>query len=197
MDLHSSLAFFSGIAVMACAFLAAYFIFIKKGTENILLGGVFLAMGLRIGKSVFYYLMPDVSLLGVAFGFLGLSSIGPLTLFYSKIYSGKSFQWNWQFSIHFLIPLFGFLAIAFALVNVRPSTFYKSSTLIFGAYLFYTGFYLIRNQYWTSWTKWLFFSILMVFGAFVYQHQAGSMSDYVFGTAIAFLIYYATTLFYA
>ncbi|PIA80323.1 hypothetical protein BFR04_16790 [Gaetbulibacter sp. 4G1] len=194
-----ALTIFSSISVATCIFLILYFLFIRKENpfHDIILGLFFLAIALRISKSIIYYVFSGIDTIGVALGFLGFSSIGPLLLLYFKNSIMKS-GFSTKHMLHFAYPILGFILIN--LINGYDGKFYLSALLSMSLYTVYIGAKFLFNKNYveliTLWHKTLFYAIIALIGAFTFQHWGGSMLYYTIGTAIASLIIYIL-FFYA
>ncbi|MEP1093634.1 MAG: AraC family transcriptional regulator [Cyclobacteriaceae bacterium] len=191
MEIFNLLALFSGIAVSACIFIAVYFFFINN--ERLIqriLGFLFLAIALRIGKSVFYYLIPDMSLLGISVGFVGLSSIGPLLWLYIGL-SNESRNIKKIDLIHLILPIVGFLGIVLRFSLITPSMAYLGGTIVLFLYLLVSWRQVSYSpaQH-KEWNLWLMGSTTLIWGAFAYQLVSESILNYAYGAGVAALAVY-------
>lgn len=177
----------AGSAVALALFLSSFFLFIKRkeNSQYLWLGLILLAVGLRVGKSIFFFLLNDMAPFGLALGFLGLASIGPLTYF---MISGKS-SFRWKNSWHFLLPILG--AIACFLVSPSPweTYLYQSATGVLLVYLTFSWFYLSKSES-NALNRNVLIMVTGVWLALVYQHLADSMMDYAWGAIIATVFLY-------
>lgn len=174
----------AGSAVALALFLSSFFLSVKRkeDPQNLWLGLIFLAIGLRVGKSIFYFLLNDMAPIGLAIGFLGLASIGPLMWFLVR----KEGSINKRNGLHFLIPITG--AIGCFLVSPSPweTYFYQSATGLLFAYLIFSWVYLWRyDQDGNGWNQQVLIMVSGVLAALVYQHLADSMMDYAWGAIVA------------
>ncbi|MEQ8475341.1 AraC family transcriptional regulator [Fulvivirga sp.] len=193
MNLYGILGLFAGVAVTTGLFLAAYLVLIRKDDKvgNYFLGALFIAISLRVGKSIAYFLLPTVADEGVATGFLGLSLIGPLVLFYTAYVAGrKSIPW-YYYAIHFLYPLVG-TVLCFTVVKEEGFTwFYQITTVIMLFYLVkawkVNAVSTYEHERMASWNRQILIAVSLVWIAFVYQHLTNTMMDYAIGAAIAAL----------
>ena len=188
------LALFSGIAV-ATAFLASmYFLFHGKSNSlnRMLLAGFFVAVGIRIGKSIVYYLA-GIPVAGTALGFTGLWGIGSFLWLYVK-YDRKALSSFQKIdALHFLPAVVGFfliwpygIAYAWAL--------YLIATLSITLYLLCSVWLLVKQSGIDSnsrnWYSLLLGSSLFICGSLVFQLFSGSILAYAWGSGIAsFFIY--------
>jgi hypothetical protein len=81
MDTGSYLLFFlSALGVFNSIVLSAYFIFFKKEKKlaDVLLGGLLLALSIRVGKSVFFYFNHHLSKTYLQIGLSACFLVGPL-----------------------------------------------------------------------------------------------------------------------
>ena len=170
-----------------------YFLFIKK--ENILLdlslGLLFLAITLRVSKSVFYYVFSGISTLGVGIGFLGFASIGPLLYFYFKLSKNKNYQLSLKDILHFVFALTGFCFITF--LKEYHYEFYFAAKFQLAAYLLLIGINFVFVKKESQQSKWhsiLFYSMVVMLGIFIFQFFIGNIESYTAGTALSFLVIY-------
>ncbi|OUR97617.1 hypothetical protein A9Q86_15490 [Flavobacteriales bacterium 33_180_T64] len=170
-----------------------YFIIIKQEHKliDLSLGLLFLAIALRILKSVFYYVFDGVSAIGVAFGFLGFAAIGPLLYFYFKLSKNRSYTLKLKDITHFIFALFGFTIIA--TLDLYHADFYLAAKVQFSSYLVYIGYSYIFVKEDDKPSKWhhsLFYAMLCLLAVLFYQFYVGNMISYTIGTAMASLIIY-------
>ncbi len=80
------LFFFSALGAFNGFLIAGYFLFFAKPKHisNLFLGGFLLALSIRIGKSVFFYFIPDLALPYLQLGLTGCFFIGPFLYFYMR-----------------------------------------------------------------------------------------------------------------
>ena len=189
------LALFSGVSVATSVFLASFFFLNKNKSRfrNRLLGFLFIAIGLRIAKSIVHFIFIEVLSIGLALGFLGLSMIGALLYLYIRsFYSGEETFRKIDF-IHFLYPVTGFIFCLFTEFN-NVVLLYQSATALMVFYiLFSLGVYFRKRRENTSLGEWiirLIFSVLFIWAAFVYQHVAVGIVKYAYATIVASLAVY-------
>ncbi|OUR94323.1 hypothetical protein A9Q87_01360 [Flavobacteriales bacterium 34_180_T64] len=194
------LGIISGIAVATSFFLASYFLFLKKKDrfKNNLLGLLFVAIGFRIAKSIAYFIFIDIISIGLAIGFLGLSTIGPLFYIYMRSTGTKETQFRKTDVLHFAIPFLGFFACLFT--HLGPiTTLYKSVTALLFVYLLVTVRIHLQNNYENTnlklWNTNLFVVIGLIWMSFVSQHLTSEIINYAFGTGIASLAIYYIFIF--
>ncbi|WP_298902944.1 helix-turn-helix transcriptional regulator [uncultured Psychroserpens sp.] len=187
------LIMFSGVAVTSCGFLASYFLFIKNEhkVKDVTLGLLFIAIALRISKSIFYYALPEISAIGVGIGFFGFACIGPLALVYFSINNSSAFNLKLIHYFHLIFPVLGFIII------VANSDYaydlYLLANISLAAYL---GF--IANQFVISskspelskWHKALFVSLIGLTGILIYQLLGETINDYAIGIGLSSLVMY-------
>lgn len=193
MTITIALIIFSSIGLISCLYMITYFLFIKKENRllDLSLGLLFLAITLRVSKSVFYYVFSGVSTLGVGIGFLGFAAIGPLLYFYFKLSKNSSYQLSLKDGLHFVFALTGFYFITF-LKNYHYE-FYLAAKLQLAAYLLFIGINYVFTKKGSQLSKWhsiLFYSIVGLLGVFIFQFYIGNIESYTAGTAFAFLIIY-------
>lgn len=87
MNISQQLLFFtSALGAFNSVILSIYFVFLKKNKtiSDLFLGGLLLALSIRIGKSVFYYFNPQLSKIYLQIGLSACFLIGPLLYFFVK-----------------------------------------------------------------------------------------------------------------
>ena len=193
MTVSIALIIFSSVGLISCLYMITYFLFIKKENKllDLSLGLLFLAITLRVSKSVFYYVFSGISTLGVGIGFFGFASIGPLLYFYFKLSKNKGYQLQYKDALHFVFAITGFCAISF--FKNYHYEFYLATKLQLAAYLIIIAknyvFVDDKNQL-SKWHIVLFYSITALLGVFTFQFYIGNLEAYTAGTAFAFLIVY-------
>jgi AraC-like DNA-binding protein len=89
---YQILFFLSALGAFNSVVLSIYFIFIKKNktSSDLFLGGLLLALSIRIGKSVFFYFNPQLSKTYLQIGLSACFFIGPFLYFFvvSKLKNG-------------------------------------------------------------------------------------------------------------
>ena len=80
------LFFFSALGAFNSLILSLYFLFFArpKQNSNVLLGCLLAALGIRIGKSVFFYFNPELSKVYLQIGLSACFLIGPFLYYYIK-----------------------------------------------------------------------------------------------------------------
>lgn len=78
--------FFSGLGIFNSLILSVYFLFFPKSKHrsNYFLGGLLIALSIRVGKSLFFYFNPDLSKIYLQIGLSACFFIGPFLFFYLK-----------------------------------------------------------------------------------------------------------------
>ncbi|MTI31113.1 helix-turn-helix domain-containing protein, partial [Xanthovirga aplysinae] len=102
--------FFSALGAFNGILLGFYFIINgrKQQLSNYFLGGLLLALSVRIGKSVFYYFNPQIAKIYLQIGLSACWFIGPFLFLYLKFALQESGKVKNQWKYH-LIPLFLFI----------------------------------------------------------------------------------------
>lgn len=193
MNTSIALIVFSSIAVTSCGFLASYFLFIKNEDKlkDYTLGLLFIAIALRIAKSIFYYALPEISSLGVATGFLGFACIGPLTLMYFNINQNNFKKIKPITYLHLMFPFIGFISI-----NVNNSYAYDLYLLANISLAVYLGFVAKRfmiqpkSGELSKWHKALFYALVALSVILIYQLLGQTMDVYAIGIALASVVMY-------
>lgn len=175
----------AGSAVALALFLSSFFLGVKRkeDAQHLWAGLILLAIGLRVGKSIFYFLLNDMAPIGLAIGFLGLASIGPL----SWLLIRKEQLINRNNFWHFIIPLFGTVACFVVSSSPLETYFYKAATLVLAVYLFILWVQLFRSEkeIFIAWHRSILIMVTGVWSALVYQHMSDTMMDYAIGAVIA------------
>lgn len=172
----------SGSAVAISLFLSIFFLTVKRREEprHLWLGLILLAVSLRVGKSIIYFLANDIAPIGLALGFLGLASIGPLVWLLVKDPTNLKRKYGW----HFILPFVGAIA-CFMITPSRWETFiYIGGTFILGVYLVISWIFVVRFKK-SRWGRKVLIMSSGVWLALVYQHLSNTMMNYAFGAIIA------------
>jgi AraC-like DNA-binding protein len=177
-----------------------YFTFIRKEEQyrNYTLGFLFLAISMRIAKSIFYYVLSDVATIGVAAGFFGVAMIGPLAYFYFKFSTSNNNKLQVRDSIHLVFPLLGAGMILMGIL--RPKWIYIAGNISILIYLSIAYFHFFKeatfiNKSLEKWNRFLLGNLAILALIFEGQLHGGSMQAYVIGTALASIIVYALFFF--
>jgi len=112
------LFFFSGLGAFNGLVLSLYvFLFARpRHVSNLFLGGLLLALSIRIGKSVIFHFNPELAEIFIQLGLVGCYFIGPFLFFYLKsvIHANSYTPRLWRLHLSFLVPA---LAIHFYIYN--------------------------------------------------------------------------------
>ncbi|MDW3197567.1 MAG: helix-turn-helix domain-containing protein [Cytophagales bacterium] len=178
----------AGSAVALALFLSSFFLGIKRKEDpkHLWVGLILLAIGLRVGKSIFYFLLNDMAPIGLAVGFLGLASIGPLSWF---LVSGAS-SIHKKNGGHFVIPISGAIACFMVAPSPWETYLYESATAVLLVYLGCSWISFFRNESTNSWSRSVLIVVSGVWIALVYQHMSNTMMDYAIGAVIAAVFIY-------
>ena len=86
MEPSIALTIFSGAAISSGLMMALYFILVRKENKwgDVTVGLLFLALVMRLSKSLFSYVFQGSSMIGISFGLLGSVLMGPLLFLYFK-----------------------------------------------------------------------------------------------------------------
>ena len=195
------LGIFSGIAVATSLFLAAYFFFIKKKNTFAyrILGTIFVAIALRVIKSIVFFILDYMVTIGLGLAYLSLTLIGPLLYIYvrSTVYNLKTFRK--EDIVHLIVPIVGTSVCVFGTMDTVVLLF-RITTLLLAIYVL-ASFLIHKGASYTSlsvkkWNIRLIFTIGIICLSFAYQHLTQSILNYAIGSGIAsFAIYYI--FFYA
>nr|WP_321232862.1 helix-turn-helix domain-containing protein [uncultured Psychroserpens sp.] len=195
MEILFLLTIFSGISIAMCLFTVIYLrVGIKeKSLKKTFLILLIVAISLRIIKSIFFYIMVSKSsfmpALGIAIGFLGFSSFGPLTYWCFKFNAIRKFQKTEY--LHLIFPIIGTVLII--VLGKFYNTFYLAcslSLIIYLIYIFFVFFYkkdkLIKNTF--KLDKAIFITMALLFFVFLIQYFTPTIQWYVIGTGLSSLI---------
>lgn len=188
MNVTGLLGILAGIAVAACFLLASYIL--RRGRENsikdLLLSALLVAIALRIGKSIWFFILYGAAPFGVSIGFLGLASIGPLALLYTRSFAPQGMQ---NVSIrdapHFIIPLGGMICIWLILPQYATLLYLLATSLLFIYLLICWQHYRKQEESDLSWLKTVLLSISLIWSTFVFQHITGTLFQYAIGAGLA------------
>lgn len=194
------LGIFSGIAEAACFFIAYYFFFIKKkdSFKNNLLGFLFVAIGFRIGKSIAYFIFIDIISIGLAIGYIGLASIGPLIYLYMRSVREEETKLFKLDILHFIIPFLGVFVCFFTHLG-HITNLYRGVTAMLFIYLIIAFKNHIQSDYKgedvKQWNTILLIVVSIIWMCFVSQHLTPSIMKYAIGTGIASLAIYSIFIY--
>ena len=142
MDIIGLLGVLASLAVGSALLLATYtwFRVEERKEQDFLLTALMIAVALRIGKSIWYFILYGAAPFGVGLGYLGLASIGPLVFLYLRAGENKGQQWQLSDSIHFLLPVVGALAI-WLVIPAYATLLYRTTTVLLLLYLLFSWFF--------------------------------------------------------
>ncbi|MBO0323063.1 helix-turn-helix domain-containing protein [Muricauda sp. CAU 1633] len=167
--------FIAGIAAAQSLLLSIYSFFErKKDFKNLLLSVFFMAITLRLGKSILWVYLDDSPLWMVNLGFTAHAIAGPVLFLYALhfLFPRKWSQWNW---LHFL-PAF-FILVESDSLTLNGFWFSGGYTALLLQQLIYSGFtlYVLVNYFRLKQTRVpmdqsaLFWIIALVVGTTVWQ----------------------------
>lgn len=187
MDITGVLGILAGLAVGAAVLLATYVLWRagSKKQQDYLLAALLLAIALRIGKSIWYFILYGAAPFGVGIGFLGLASTGPLLWLYSlSMRSNDPINWI-RSSAHFLLPLGGLILI-WQFIPDYATLLYKFATAMMLVYIIvsWRNFSSSENPN-KNWSSTLLISVCGVWAVFVFQHLTDTMLQYAIGAGLA------------
>lgn len=189
------IAAFCTLAILNCLFLVV--LLLKKRPYNSsadgLLALLLLAMSLRVSKSIFYYLYPEISSFAISVGLMGKLAIGPLLFLYMKANHSNTKLGGWNL-LHF-IPSFIAITIGWTLNIPELALGYWSGTLILGVYLAMSWRKYLRQkdsvqQSSVTITKSFLVAVSIVWATFVFQIFSGGIEMYTLGTLMASIVLY-------
>jgi AraC-like DNA-binding protein len=193
MNTSIALIVFSSIAVTSCVFLASYFLFIRKESklQDLTLGLLFIAIALRIIKSIFYYILPEISPIGTALGFLGFAIMGPLAFTYFSLNKNNGKALKPILLLHVLFPVVGFFII---IINSNFAyDMYLLANISFATYLVISAVKFIskpKENNLTQWHKALFYALISLSVILIYQLFGETISAYATGIALSSIVIY-------
>lgn len=184
MDSAGLLGIFCGITVFV-GLSAATQLLSKKGKgPSLLLGFLYLAISLRVAKSIWYFILYDVAPIGLALGFLGLASIGPLLwLFIKDSKADKAL--NTSNYLHLIIPSLGFITTIFLPLE-QVTLMYKSATVLLMIYALFSLWIAFKHN--DRFLRSVTIGVVLIGACFSFQHISETMMAYAFGAAIAGLV---------
>lgn len=195
MDQSLSLTIFSSIAVVSCLFITTYFMVVRKEhkVRDMSLGLLFLAVAIRIAKSIFTYSQVNISYLGMALGLLGIAVMGPLILLYFRHSTANKYILNSRYLLHLIFPIGAFIIMF--LPNRKARDIYFIATIGLGIYLAGIGYKYIYNKsadspLLTKWHKTLFYAMAVLFALFLLQIIIGTAQFYTISIALMSLTVY-------
>ncbi len=200
------LFFFSAVGAFNGIVVGLYFLFFArpKQLSNLFLGSLFLALSIRVGKSVFFYFYDTIADAYIQFGLFACWLIGPFLFFYvhsaikNKPAIKKSALWT-------LIPL---AAVGVVTMFLYPWSEYPTlwGILIRVIYIqwllfvFFTGmmlyknrlevFYQSKNKPFKIWISSIYVGNLMICIAF----NTGNYTSYIVGALSFSFVFYALIL---
>ncbi len=189
------IAFFGGIAVAQSFFLGVFLLvkMRKRFAPSLWLGLLLIGIALRIGKSIFYYLLPEVAHWGVALGGAGLFMAGPSLWYFLQSHKQEKIP-TWHLLILF-VP-----ALLAALSWLRLDHFrglYRAGNFHLLAFLALATWYYFTRE-WNGKKASIRSVLLAMLGillTFNLQLEMGSIRGYTLGLAIACLILYALNFY--
>lgn len=167
----------------------------QKNLVNVFLGSLFLAVSLRIAKSIWFFIFYDVATWGVFSGFIALGMIGPSLLLYLKQSHNRVLK---KIDFIHLLPVVLGIGVKIFYPGITFRQLYISMTIVLGAYIGFSVFQHLRYAYDSANLK--RFNSLMVFStaiitlAFASQHVTGTLLNYAYGAAAASLVIYYLTI---
>lgn len=186
------LGVFCGSAALTGILMSIYFILNRKikTTSRVMLGLLFLAISMRIAKTIWHYILSDYAKIGVGQGLVALSVIGPALLFYMYFSTNRTIK---RVSyLHWIWPL-----LALVIAIIEPISFrhlYKYGTYLIVPYLLIGTFIHWKTTYPSKTSGKFNLAILLgvslIVGTFLYQLTIDHPLYYSYGAAIASLIIY-------
>nr|WP_293301911.1 AraC family transcriptional regulator [Allomuricauda sp.] len=194
MEPSVALTIFSGAAISSGLMMVLYFLLVRNENKwgDLAVGLLFLALVMRLSKSLFSYVFHGSSVVGISFGLLGSVLMGPLLFLYFTytLTGGKKFQW--QHLLHLIIP---FVAFILAANEVFPAFgLYVWAGHFLMGYLIVVGYRLVFGK-WSmgkvsKWHNSLFYGVLGLWLIFSLQLYISSRTFYIWGILLASLTIY-------
>lgn len=175
------LAILSGIAVAQGIFLGINALRKepKKISSYFYLGIFLIALSLRIGKSLFYYYWPEMSVFGVTLGAIGLMAIGPSLYYYIRKTKDSSDKRAW---VHYLPSIALFLLIFWLDMSVMYYIYFAGAISL-TLYLLASVVHLRKSD---GIRLLILFSLTAVINLMLYyQLLSNSMMSYAIGAFVA------------
>lgn len=155
-----------------------------------MLGLLFLAISMRIAKSIWHYILSDFAKLGVGQGLVALTLIGPALLFY--LYHSTRKPSKWIAYLHWIWPL-----LALVIAIIEPISFrylYQYGTYLIIPYLLASIFIHWRTTYPSKTTRnfnlMIILGVTLIVGTFLYQLTIDNTLLYNYGAAFASFVIY-------
>lgn len=182
-------------AIINCLFLAIAFLIKRpfKSNSDIIIAFLLIALSLRISKSIYYFLNPDISSFLISLGLMGKFAVGPLLYVFVKVtFTSRAFTIH-DF-LHFLLPLLVVLIgwnleINYLTIGYWIGTLILSVYLLYSWYLFYSN-YKNSNTHINFLAKSILIMVSLIWSTFVYQLFSGSMETYMVGTTLSGILLY-------
>ncbi|MEO0341345.1 MAG: hypothetical protein AAF242_19315, partial [Bacteroidota bacterium] len=189
------LAFFGGIAVAQSFFLGLFLLIRmrKPNASSLWLGLLLVGISLRIGESIFYYLLPELAPWGVAIGGAGLFMAGPSLWYYLQGTRNEKIT-SWHLLILFLPALLAALSWL-SLEHFR--NLYRIGNAHLAAFLVLSTWYYFKSE-WNGKKPVIRAVLLAILGialAFNLQLEMGSIRWYTIGIGLACIILYALNFY--
>ena len=207
------LFFFSGLGVFNGLLLSLYILFILKPRRlaNIFFGLLILVLSIRIGKSIFYFFLRDLSKIYLQIGLSACFLIGPFLVFYIKTtlkpIEKLTLEIKLQLiSIVLIIILAGLIYPYPTYPNVWNTYYVNFIYLEWMTYVFVTGFILKNIIYKSitnpkklsiteSWLIIIFLANLIICTAYFGAFYLKFTTLYIIGPITFSLLFYGLSLF--
>ena len=178
----------AGSAVAISFFLSSFFLLVKRkeNFRHFWLGLILLAVGLRVGKSIIYFLANGIAPIGLSLGFLGLASIGPLLWFMVIDLDQVRLKNAW----HFILPILGSIACYVVTPSPLETLIYIGGTVVMLIYLIASIIYQKKHKKFVGWNQKVLIMVAGVWVSLVFQHISNTMMDYAMGAIIASVFLY-------
>lgn len=194
--IETGLTFFGGVAIAQSVFLAFYF-FTRGRSDSRFnwLALFFLALGLRVAKSIFSHVIVDLPALSPALGLTGLFLAGPS--FYQFCLTTVRNESNRALTVHFVIPAIITSAAIIGFFDKQVIAWaYRIGTIHFAIYLFATGYRLRSTPcVRTGLARHLFTVAAVMVAIFFIQLLFSKTLYYTLGTFLASALFYMSTFY--
>ncbi|WP_350291999.1 helix-turn-helix domain-containing protein [uncultured Croceitalea sp.] len=201
------LFFFSALGAFNGLLVGLYFIFLTKPKHlsNTLLGALFLALSVRVGKSVFFYFYDSIADGYIQFGLFACWLIGPFLFYYVRsAINPKSTLAKETTLVLLLLSVFGIVINLLFSWSGYPNLwnyFIKFIYLQWLAFVILTGWLLYKyrnrwlvgskNKPFKLWLSSIYFGNFIICIAF----NTGNYTSYIVGALSFSFVFYALILF--
>ncbi|HNP96816.1 MAG TPA: helix-turn-helix domain-containing protein [Cyclobacteriaceae bacterium] len=193
MDWMTLLAAVGGIAVAQSIFLGAINMINSRqsGQANFYLGLLFLALGLRVAKSLIYYHWTGMAMVGISVGGAGLWAAAPALFLYIKTFAGRSVTRFEKYGL-FAPALFLLIAGISELPFYRARMVYLTGSIALLLSLAASVYLLTkwRTVDKNGWLRIVLAGVFVIASTFIYQLFSPNLEIYAIGALVASVVLY-------